>query len=71
MLLNGTVSNVKPASRQDGVSSERRKIVSGELHYGLFTSGAYEAAITLISTFTFLGNPLTATVSLAGKLSEK
>lgn len=71
MLFNGTVSNVKPASRQAGVSSERRKILSGELHYGLFTSGSYIAAITLISTFTFLGNPLTATVSLAGKLSEK
>lgn len=63
MLLNGTVSNAKPASRQAGVS--------GELRYALFTSGSYIAAITLISTFTFLGNPLTATVSLAGKLSEK
>ena len=37
----------------------------------LLFSSSYLAAITLISTFTFLGNPLTATVSLAGKLFEK
>lgn len=31
----------------------------------------YSAAIMLISTFTFLGKPFTATVSLAGKSALK